>query len=386
MFFVKEGTWYVVPGKATSAEFANPSKNILDLVRMSVLAHRHGAGNIVWGCWQPGGAGTKIKHPRSINSGAMLLMMNPAGAGYVLSKMVDLTSHGGPAPIMKPGHFDIELNKLLWSARRAQEAKACYIIPPIGNYSTHPSGCDPKFGKGEGRPSCWDESWCCPGTRRSEDPQYREKMFVQWSNTFVPKNLGSASVEEHGEELDWKSFWQGGPEPPQYRSAEERRPQKRPAASSAALAESSARGGSSRVEPTATRPPLLTTTRGVQAERRQRADTALAEGAAAWRGRGGANEPANIVDPISEMLEEVQHTYPEADTKRRRRNQRTALLNRSFRSWVPTREEVDSIPSNKKKYGCVQGHARVWVLVCVGHAQHTSALACGWMHNGLPAT
>ena len=55
---VEVGTWYQIPGKAKSEDFKEPKKRLVDLVRMSIAAHRKGHGDIVWACWQPGGAGS----------------------------------------------------------------------------------------------------------------------------------------------------------------------------------------------------------------------------------------------------------------------------------------------------------------------------------------
>ena len=110
---------------------------------------------------------------------------------------------------MKLGHFDLQLKYLLAdNGRCSQNPFAyCYISPPMGNYSTHPSGCDPKFSEGAGRPSCWQESWCCPGTRRSQDPKIRDKWLCQLTSRGNPDWITKVDVEKDRESLNWKTFW-----------------------------------------------------------------------------------------------------------------------------------------------------------------------------------
>ena len=110
---------------------------------------------------------------------------------------------------MKLGHFDLQLKYLLTASGRCSQNPFayCYISPPMGNYSTHPSGCDPKFSDGAGRPSCWQESWCCPGTRSSQDPKNRDKWLCQLTSRGNPDWISKVDVEKDPESLNWKTFW-----------------------------------------------------------------------------------------------------------------------------------------------------------------------------------
>ena len=191
------GRWYNIPGKASSEEFKDPSKRLVDLVRMSISAHRVKHGDIVWACWQPGGAGAKIKDIYRVNSGAMLIMLNPRGADAIAAQIARAAVSHKSMPL-QPWHFDLALKAWLANKHVNKEHRACYIFPPVGNYVQHVSGCDEKrFGPGTaGRPSCWNESWSCRGTTVSEDPQRRETRFLRWDGDHGHIDIGSANVDE----------------------------------------------------------------------------------------------------------------------------------------------------------------------------------------------
>ena len=221
---VQAGTWYQVPGKAPSSAFKRPSKRVIDLVRMSICAHRAHRGDIVWACWQPGGAGKEIGDVRRVNSGAMLLMLNPRGADNIAER-IDRTAREKNGP-MSPWHFDLALKTWLLDKTTNKNMRACYIFPPVGNYTTHTSGCDPTFATGDGRPNCWAENWCCPGTTVAEDPQRRPKRLMSWNGDKGYEEVGSAVVDvDMVGHHEWLSWWQGAGPHPAYREQEERRPQ-----------------------------------------------------------------------------------------------------------------------------------------------------------------
>ena len=199
---------------------------------MSVAAHRQKVGNIIWACWQPGGAGVRIGDVRRVNSGAMLIMVTQEGAEHINTEIQKGPEMGG----MRPWHFDLALKQFLAPAENNERVKACYIFPPVGNYTTHVSGCDTRnFGAGtSGRPNCWQEEWSCPGTTLDEDPQRRPKRFLRWNGDKHYFDVGSADVGfDTGGTLEWRSFWIGDSAHPALRDEEQRRPQrsiqKRPA-------------------------------------------------------------------------------------------------------------------------------------------------------------
>ena len=207
--------------RPSNKDLLNPTLTLVDLVRTATCANRNGVGDLIWATWQPAGKGIKAARVTSISSGAMFLMLTPAGAKKIASAMQRIDDEGKVTPSTKerpmtPGHFDVQLKEYLMSHGRTSEdpVKYCYIFPPIGNYSTHPSGCDPNYSKGEGRPSCWLEKWCCQGTRKSQDRQKRDKYMCQLTRKGEPTWIGIVDVEEDGAKLNWKSLWCDPQEPP----------------------------------------------------------------------------------------------------------------------------------------------------------------------------
>jgi hypothetical protein len=205
-----KGRWYEMPTKETDhVSFATPNSVLNDVVRYATLAHRAGCGDLTWMCWQPGGAGSHPKRICSPASGSMFIMLSVPGA-EVLTGAMD----GGVFPM---GHFDVKL--LDWLRDLQLSSLRCsYLLPPMGNYGAHQSGCEQAFsGEASIRPSCWQEKWCCPGTRISEDVQGREKWLCAFTSKGQPgwlkklPNLDGVPCIE----LEWLSFWDvpGQPRP-----------------------------------------------------------------------------------------------------------------------------------------------------------------------------
>ena len=62
-------------------------------------------------------------------------------------------------------HFDVWLREAC--IHESCGLLASYVLPSIGNYDEHISGCDPT-GTGDPsglRRSCWDDYWCQEGVR-----------------------------------------------------------------------------------------------------------------------------------------------------------------------------------------------------------------------------
>jgi len=189
------GVYYEVPARAAREDFADVSRPLSDIVRYVTAAHRAGVGNVVWLSWQPGHAGERAPHPSRILFGSTLLSVSRTGAG-TLRRAMDSGE-------VQREHFDLALKHWLW--RHHARAGACYLWPPMGNYAEHPSGCDPqRFASA--RPSCWAEPWCCPGTRRGDDPQRREKWLCTWTAKGGCSWLRDVSNAAGNTDFDWRSW------------------------------------------------------------------------------------------------------------------------------------------------------------------------------------
>ena len=221
------GRWYENANRRPSDEdLLNPTEYAVDLVHLATMAHRNKVGSLIWACWQPGGAGSNPKRSTTIKSGAMLLMLDRRMAETLAQNMQVRRDDGTIDPRtkrrpMKPYHFDLELKKFLLEGLTSPTGEKepwpyCYVYPPIGNYTTHGSGCDPlSYGEEKGgRPACWDEKWCCAGTRRSHDVKLRDKYLCQLTAKGQPKWIAKVDVEETHEWNNWRSCWIGDGEPP----------------------------------------------------------------------------------------------------------------------------------------------------------------------------
>lgn len=219
------GRWYEIPGKPSAADFAEPSRELCDLVRMATAASRAGRGDLVW-------AGYNITHPgkgkstkerlSAIKFGTQLIMVNTAGAAKLLLRMPpseEMRNKLGkemtfcpPEQRIEMGHWDNKLLKSLM-ADGGKALGACYIYPPVGNYAGHPSAIDARHAGDNFRGPCWEDPWCCPGTRASDDPKKRQKWLCGPTPAGEPQWLAKLNVSDDPA-LDWKSFWARPGKPP----------------------------------------------------------------------------------------------------------------------------------------------------------------------------
>ena len=197
-----QGRWYELPTLETDhSAFDTADTRLHDIMKYATHAHREKVGDVVWMCWQPGGAGSKPKRTASPSSGSMFIMMTVNGARQVKGAM--------DSGLLPMGHFDCKL--LSWMQNLPQNELRCsYLLPPMGNYTEHVSGCEKDFAAdGSVRRSCWSESWCCQGTRKSEDPKRRDKWFCSFTKS------GHADQKSKMLDLDilavdglqWYTFW-----------------------------------------------------------------------------------------------------------------------------------------------------------------------------------
>ena len=189
-----EGRSHFVP-TAGADKVSSDSQNVAnDLVSFVTRAARSEHGDIVWMTWQPGQGDVKSGVTK-IKSGAMLLAFSVKGA--------DVASEAIRTNKITANHFDIELHRFVLEHGSKLFS---YVFPPLGNYSSHVSGCEPEY-RDTARPSCWDTKWVCPGTRRSQDTQKRDKYLAFPKKKGNPDWLSLIDLDKEYDDLAWKSFW-----------------------------------------------------------------------------------------------------------------------------------------------------------------------------------
>ena len=175
-----------------------------DLVKIMTKAHRLGSGDFCWYSFVPDKAETKAdwSYPK-FGFGSAGIMLTKRAA-----KQIADTFNNDK---WKPNHIDMELKR--WAQQELPERlRACWLWPPVGNFSSHQSECCPK--QVGFRQSLWSKPWCTPGTRPSDDPNQTSKRLYEfvakgWQNT-----IGSiANAEFEDDSLVWQTFW-GDPEIP----------------------------------------------------------------------------------------------------------------------------------------------------------------------------
>ena len=192
----RQGRWCELPTKATRAQGGQVSEELADICNYCTQAHRHRmSGSIVWLCWQPANAGVAKYKSTVLTSGAMLITISKTGATQVAQAVED-------GDLGRPYHWDVMLKK--WLQTHRADVAASYIWPPMGNYTTHVSGCEQQSQKSV-RKSCWDMKWCCPGTKVAHDPQHRQKWLLGFTADKSPTDWRLALVEPSATNpLFWK--------------------------------------------------------------------------------------------------------------------------------------------------------------------------------------
>ena len=289
----------------------------------------------------------EIADVRRVNSGAMLLMLNPRGADNIAGRIAR-TAREKKGPL-SPWHFDVALKRWLIDRTTNKDMRACYIFLPVGNYTTHTSGCDTTFATGAGQPNCWAENWCCPGTTLAEDPQKRPKRLMAWDGDKCHEEVGSAIVDEDlVGHLLWLSWWQGGGQFFAYLEQQERHPQsskKKPAAAGSAKVEPAAtlRGAKGKGKGKKKSKQHVATTQDVVRQMGSPKGEGKEPPLPLWQNRPGVRAEPLASDPIDDWTgdgnDDDDYEQPQT-AKRQRRHIHSVLLNRTFRSWVRTRAEV----------------------------------------------
>ena len=194
---VAVGNFFAIPCKAPEGEFAAPRPDITNVMRMAAVAARKNKGDLIWFCWQPSGADAPKVKTSKIKSGAMFVAITPAGATAVSAAVT--------AGTIPPGHWDVGLLGYLLS--QPPGLGACYLLPPLGNYTTHVSHCEtmPSL-ENKVRKNCWGMRWACQGTDEAEDTKGRQKWFVNFTAAGQPDWIVRAGGKTLKDTPPWRSY------------------------------------------------------------------------------------------------------------------------------------------------------------------------------------
>ena len=131
----------------------DPSVELVDLVRLMTLAHRHHAGGLVWLSWDGAAKGKAGRRACPMHATTLL------GISAWTARTM-LANFRSWFPMR---HMDLALRDLLENPPLGQPPlEACFVYPSIGHYVGHISGCEAELGW---RDPQWDEPWCGEGTR-----------------------------------------------------------------------------------------------------------------------------------------------------------------------------------------------------------------------------
>ena len=197
----KVSFWGFTRGRRYEGREAYVCEELQDLVRIATVAHRKGKGDVVWYSW----VGSKKKKTEP-SHGSTLVGVSKDGARFLLEAI-------RKAP--QAMHFDIWLRDRCF--QETEGLQASYVLPSIGNFDEHISGCDPtNTGMADGtRPSQWNDYWCMDGVRvEKRDAKHKTRNVC----AFQSKGVDWGIPVQFGNELTdmyWKTvhppnpYWEG---------------------------------------------------------------------------------------------------------------------------------------------------------------------------------
>ena len=179
------------------------SEELCDLVRIASIAHRKGKGDLIWYSWV-GAKGRKTMP----SHGSTLVGVSKDGAFKLMAAI---------QKEKKPGHFDIWLRDQCCS--EAENLQASYVLPSIGGYDEHISGCDPmNTGEEDGvRPCRWNDYWVEEGVRiTGKDAKHKSRNVCDFRPPKASRDWGiQVRFNDYDTEGWWKtlqpptSYWEG---------------------------------------------------------------------------------------------------------------------------------------------------------------------------------
>ena len=163
---------HMIPTRASSAAFKEEllPTFLKDTLRYATLAARKKCGDLIWWSWNAAQPGQETKHATRINYGSQFISYTRAAAKQCLEDM--------EKGVLQMGHWDISLKTYL--KNNTGDTQYSYLYPPMDHFEEHASDCDPRQ-YAQGRPSDWDKSWVCQGTRVDHDRQKRSTYFCFFS-------------------------------------------------------------------------------------------------------------------------------------------------------------------------------------------------------------
>ena len=180
------------------------SEELNDLVRIATVAQRKGKGDLIWYSWE---GSSKSKTMPS--HGSSLVGVSKEGA-FKLLDAIQKTRNAD--------RFDIWLRQLCCEQR--QGLQASYVLPSIGSYDKHISGCDPVVPGVEDiwRPSNWNDYWCAEGIRlEGRVSKHKQRNVCDFCQSVESRDWGiRVDFNEANVHLVWKTerppkpYWEGG--------------------------------------------------------------------------------------------------------------------------------------------------------------------------------
>ena len=192
--------WGFSPGRKFLGDDAFVSEELNDLVRIATYAHRRGKGDLIWYSWV--GAKTRKTMP---SHGSTLLGVSKEGAFKLLSAI---------RKERKASHFDLWLRDAC--CNQTEGLQASFVLPSVGSYDEHISGCDPTNTGVEGgwRPSNWSDYWCQEGVRVDRrDAKHQNRNICEFRPQKAQRDWG---IPVRFDEDNVKDFWKTAQHPRKY--------------------------------------------------------------------------------------------------------------------------------------------------------------------------
>ena len=140
------------------------SEELFEIVQCCNQASRHGHGEVVWLGYNCAGEGASRPYPMNVvGFGSQLICFTKKSARAFLKAMEKDT------PMHIDLYFKWYLEKAVAEPLACDEVfqQSCHVVPPLGNFLSHVSGCS----TGQERPGFWHHDWCVEGTLSQPGPE-----------------------------------------------------------------------------------------------------------------------------------------------------------------------------------------------------------------------